>query len=142
MREQIADRIELREGDLPWQPHAAEDVVVLNRCDMPLTGMIRQHGNSYFFWCLRGEVTQGTLWGYLPIGDQERHEIEHEPRDLILRNLSSRPRAWTLAFSIEGRGVVKWRDLDEWPMPAGPFRGSEENVLELSADEKELLETV
>ncbi|MQB01330.1 MAG: hypothetical protein GEU78_13730 [Actinobacteria bacterium] len=138
----MADRIELRVGDLPWQPHAAEGVVVLNHYDMPLAGVIRQHGNSYFFWCLKGEVTQGTLWGYLPIADQERHEIEHEPRDLILRNLSSKSRPWTLAFSVEGRGIVKWRDLPEWPRSTRLFRTSDEGLLDLLPEEKELLDTV
>jgi hypothetical protein len=139
----MADRIELREGNLPWKPGGAESVAVLNKYDMPLSGVIIQHGTPFFFWCIRGEVTQGTLWGYVPIGEHERHEIEHEPRDQVVRRLLKSKRPCTLAFSIEGQGIVKWRDFEsqrsiqEWL-----HSGQEERILELTPEEQDLLETV
>lgn len=139
----MADRIDLQAGDFPWEPTGSDDVLILHEYDMPLSGIISQHGASYFFWCIRGEVTQGTLWGYAPIGDHERHEIENEPRDQVLRRLFTSPRPCTLAFSIDGRGIVKWRDFESKPRTYSPLRArNEDRLLELTPEESELLETV
>lgn len=139
----MADRIELQVGDLPWKPTGSEEPLVLHKYDMPLSGIIDQHGASYFFWCIRGEITRGTLWGYAPIGDQERHEIENEPRDQVIRRLFSSPRPCTLAFSVDGRGIVKWKDFESKPRTYNLLRSrSEERLLELTPEESQLLETL
>lgn len=137
---EMADRIELKKGDLPWQPDGAENVVVLHRYDMPLAGIIEQHGSPYFFWCIKGEVTRGTLWGYVAIGDDERHEIEGEPRDQVLRRIFSNRRSFIVAFSIEGRGIVKWTEVA--PSSQEALGNTSASVLDLSAEELDLLNTV
>lgn len=136
----MADRIELRVGDLPWEPRAAEELVVLHQYDMPLAGVIVQHGTSFFFWCVKGEVTQATLWGYTPVSDQERHELEGEPRDQILRRLFSSVRTVTLGFSVEGRGMQKWIDTESGSSDEIESRSVE--LLGLVPDEVGLLESV
>ena len=138
----MADRIDLRVGDLPWRPEGSELASVLHHYDMPLSGIISQHGTSYYFWCIRGEVTQGSLWGYAAIGDHEAHELENEPRDQALRRLSASPRPTTVAFSVEGKGIVKWGDLDCPPLQARSASESEQALLEMTPEESLLLEAV
>lgn len=138
----MADRIDLRVGDLPWRPDGSELSSVLHHYDMPLSGVISQHGSSYYFWCIRGEVTQGSLWGYAAIADHELHELENEPRDQALRRLAGSPRPTTVAFSIEGKGIVKWRDFDHAPMLTSSATESEATLLDLTPEESGLLEAV
>lgn len=138
----MADRINLRVGDLPWRPDGSELSSVFHRYDMPLSGIITQHGTAYFFWCIRGEVTQGSLWGYAAIGDHEVHELENEPRDQALRRLAASPRPTTVAFSVEGKGIMKWREFDSPPMPTSAATESEVTLLDLTPEENGLLEVV
>lgn len=62
------DRIELVTGDLPWEPGSASLIETIHHYDIPLSGLIEQHGTT-FFWCIEGEVPRGSLWGYVPIGE-------------------------------------------------------------------------
>jgi hypothetical protein len=136
----VADRIEFGKGDLPWQPRGAEEPVVLHHYDMPLAGLVVQHGTSFFFWCIKGEVTQATLWGYTPVSDQERHEFEAEPRDQILRRLFSTTRPVTVGFGVEGRGIQKWTDIESGSSDEIESRAAE--LLDLAASELRLLDSV
>lgn len=133
----MADRIDLSLGDLPWQPGSGELVETIHRYDMPLAGLIEQHGTTFFFWCIEGEVTQGSLWGYVALGDHEKDSLAGGPRDRILRTIGSAKRPVRLAFSVDGQGIQRWADVDSVPTIKRSYR-----VLELGPEEKGLLQAV
>src|SRR5260370_32409849 len=67
-RVDMASQIHLRLGARPWQPaDTARPGKVLNHYDIPLAGILNQHGEYYLFECLEGETQEASLWAYVPI---------------------------------------------------------------------------
>jgi hypothetical protein len=61
-------QIHLRLGAEPWRPaDTARLSKVLNHYDVPLAGILKQHGSYFLFECLEGEVQDANLWAYVPI---------------------------------------------------------------------------
>lgn len=61
-------QIHLRLGARPWQAaDTARLSKVLNRYDVPLAGILKQHGTRFLFECLDGEVQEANIWAYVPI---------------------------------------------------------------------------
>jgi len=74
----VTDQIHLRLGAPPWLP---ADTVrpgrVLNYYDIPLAGVLKQHGKYYLFECLEGEVQDTNLWAYVPISRTFARKLGH-----------------------------------------------------------------
>lgn len=53
----MSDLVEIAEGGRPWKPTPGTvPGEILHRYDMPLVGVIEQHGVRYLFQCWAGEV--------------------------------------------------------------------------------------
>jgi hypothetical protein len=103
----MADHIELALGARPWHPSGAtEDVIILDRYDMPLSGIVEQHGSSYLFRCMAGELDDGNLWLYVLLdyaGRQSLLKAEGDDLDLVMDNLTAgRPITLAIASSQDG----------------------------------------
>ncbi|WP_210502799.1 hypothetical protein [Nocardioides xinjiangensis] len=70
----MSDLIQLVPGCEPWRPSPeAESVRVLDEYNIPLAGVVRQHGHDYFYVCAAGEEQESNVWLYSLI---EAHELE------------------------------------------------------------------
>ncbi len=64
----MSSQIHLRIGAEPWLPTSATTLVKeLRFYDIPLAGIIEQHGRHYLFECLEGHTTDANMWVYIPL---------------------------------------------------------------------------
>lgn len=105
----MTDQIALRIGADPWRPAStATPVVVLDRYDIPLLGVVSQHGSNFLFNFLEGQPQEVNIWVYANIADQElealRRATPEEIDDIVDRVFGTRDT--TVALATEGRGLV------------------------------------
>ncbi|WP_182884825.1 hypothetical protein [Microbispora sp. H10885] len=100
----MSDQIHLRIGAEPWRPaDSAKIDKVLNHYDIPLAGILRQHGSYFIFECLEGHTKDTNIWAYAKIDRAERKAIRKSKGDdlqkLFNHILSSR--TFTAALAID-----------------------------------------
>jgi hypothetical protein len=105
----LSDHIILSLGDTPWEPSgAALEHVYFSHNGMPLAGLIDQGGTHYYFWCIDGEVTIATLWGYVELWAGSIEDARRTPSGLLKDYLLSRSGPLTVALSIDGEGLTRF----------------------------------
>ncbi|MDQ2754277.1 MAG: hypothetical protein M3R71_01870, partial [Actinomycetota bacterium] len=73
------DLAEIAEGGRPWKPTPATvPGEILHRYNMPLVGVIEQHGVRYLFQCWAGEVERANLWLYTRLTDERDRRLGDE----------------------------------------------------------------
>lgn len=105
----MSDQIALRMGAVPWRPAStAESVIVLDRYDIPLLGVVHQHGSNFLFNFLDGQPQEVNMWGYANIADQEletlRGAAPEEIDDLVDQIFGTRD--ITVAIATEETGLL------------------------------------
>lgn len=106
----MSDRIEIAEGAAPWQPTEDSELVLeLHRYDMPLLGVLRQHGTFYLFECLWGAVGPASVWAYQRIEDRDVDRLSttdelNRSRALVDELLGADE--VSVAFATESEGVT------------------------------------
>jgi hypothetical protein len=136
----MADHIILSERDTPWEPsEGILEHVYFSHDGMPLAGLINQHETRHFFWCIEGEVTRGTLWGYAQLSPDESRSAEQFTSDVLKNYLLHRPGPIAVALSINGEGITKYGVIENEP---GDFMKLVETAIPLSEEEAAALETV
>jgi hypothetical protein len=106
----MADLIAIQPSTSPWLPTAdSEPVVTYHYHDIPLIGIVRQHGVLFLFQCLLGEMDAASIWAYTLIqpGEQARLDRTDGPEefDAVLDHVTAH-RPAKLAFVVEGEGVL------------------------------------
>lgn len=114
-------------GACPWQPAPGTHEVARYRMadDLPLVGVVEQHGALFLYQCVLGQLEQVNIWTYTPLLPHERHAIEDaSPRratELIAR-LGRRPGQIAIAHRSVGLIAVR-------PLSDAAAAGDEVNVL-------------
>ena len=112
----MSDLVEIAEGGRPWKP--TENTVsgeILHRYNMPLVGIIEQHGVRYLFQCWGGEVERANLWLYTRLPDQQYGLLSDEARPFTEALDDVARGEGVLAVALDGR-IVAWEsvaDVDE-----------------------------
>lgn len=112
----MSELAEIAGGGRPWKP--TETTVpgeVMHRYNMPLVGVIEQHGVRYLFQCWGGEVERANLWLYTRLSDEQFRLLSDDTRPFteVLGDVTRGGGA--LALALDGR-IVAWEpvpDVDE-----------------------------
>ena len=108
----MADVIQVEKGCDPWRPsHDSVLVKQYRYYDMPLEGIIEQHGVRYYFQCMSGAQDQLNSWAYSYVGPDEESELDAATAEEFAQREARGPMA--LAFALEGLGVVCSTVIDE-----------------------------
>jgi hypothetical protein len=105
----MSDLIDIHIGALPWKPTPDTKLIkTFNYYDMPLSGILTQHGQDHLFRCVEGQVDPSNLWIYTPLEPADL-ELLAEADDLhaALTAITTDGRAVALAVNEESRGVVE-----------------------------------
>jgi hypothetical protein len=105
----MTSQIAIEQGRPPWLPAAdAEPVLTLHTYDMPLVGVIRQHGQLYLFRCIDGHVDKANLWTYTVLSPEEFAELEQVTTDSLDDTVDSAAadRPAVLALADDNRGIT------------------------------------
>ena len=112
----MSELTEIAEGGRPWMPTettvAAE---ILHRYNMPLVGVIEQHGIRYLFQCWGGEVERANLWLYTRLTNDLDRLLSDETRPFTDALDDATRGEGVLAVALDGR-IVAWepvQDVDE-----------------------------
>lgn len=72
----MSDWLLPEQGARPWLPApGVTERLVLHEYDIPLAGLLEQHGSVYLYSCLLGEVEALNVWAYVLVSDEEAERI-------------------------------------------------------------------
>jgi hypothetical protein len=112
----VADLAEIAEGGRPWEPTPTSVLVdILHRYNMPLVGVIEQHGVRYLFQCWAGEVERANMWLYTRLTEGQDRLLADESRPFVDALDDATRGEGVLAVALDGR-IVAWEpvpDVDE-----------------------------
>ncbi len=138
----MADLIELQEGQPPWRPTADSSLeAVYRKYDIPLVGVIGQHGHQFFFMCVDGEDERLSLWFYTLIEPDQRAMIEAMSPGEFDDQLATMdfPSWGRLALATERVGIVDFADVENTPNgPAEALEKLRSNLDHLSQEAQDL----
>lgn len=105
----MADLMHVQLRTEPWSPAwDAKVIEVFHRYDVPLIGLVAQHGSHYLFYCLAGAGRQGSVWAYAHLAEYEvlnLQEAEGAEFDRMLAALLLH-RNLRVVFATEDHGIV------------------------------------
>lgn len=109
----MSDLAEIAEGGRPWNP--TESTVpgeILHRYNMPLVGIIEQHGVRYLFQCWAGEVERANLWLYTRLTEERDRLLTDESRPFTEALDEATRGDGILAVALDGR-IVAWEPVPD-----------------------------
>jgi hypothetical protein len=105
----MGDALVVERGAQPWLPSADATIKsVLHRFDIPLAGVIEQHGHDYLFWCVTGHAAPENAWAYAQVNDADIERLTAATSadfDEILRDVVG-DNACTFAVASSYQGVI------------------------------------
>jgi hypothetical protein len=105
----MSDAVHLEHGAAPWQPSAdVRTIAVLHRYDIPLAGLIEQHGVKYVYWCVTGHAAPESAWAYAHVSDADAvrlQEADGVSFDAVLRAVVA-DCACAFAVADDDRGII------------------------------------
>jgi hypothetical protein len=111
----MADLVAIQPGRRPWAPgFDAVTGEIFHAYDQPLVGLVRQHGVTYLFQCLTGEVEPVSAWIYSIVLAEDLDMLHDEHLDfeqVLVAIAASRPAM--LAMSDEDLGIVGWAPIED-----------------------------
>lgn len=123
----MSDLVEIAEGGRPWKPTPTTvPGEILHRYNMPLVGVIEQHGVQYLFQCWGGEVERANLWLYTRLTEERSRLLSDETRPFAEALDEATRGDGVLAVALDGR-IVAWEPIAE---AAGPFA----DIIDLLSD--------
>ncbi len=102
----MGDVIRLEQGFSPWQP--ASDARLVKEYayyEVPLSGIIEQHGVRYYFHCVDGDDEPVSLWFYMRVNAEDEARLDAATADDFSTAVDFHGPGM-LALAIEGPGVV------------------------------------
>ncbi len=137
----MSDLIRLEHGRQPWKPTPDTELVVeYQYYDVPLSGILRQHGIEYLFACLDGENETLSLWLFIAVSPGQREALEQGEGSFAerLRNLPL-PGWGRLALVTERIGIIDFEDSDGTPEGVHTaLRALQQRFDDLNSDAHEL----
>lgn len=132
----------IEEGSLPWQPTPdAELVETLHHYDMPLIGVYTSQGHLWLFWCAEGQVGDWSVWGYVPIEDEELQLLRGSEDVFEAVNAVRRRHVPSVvAISHEGQGLLRAAEVEDPYALDAPLRTAMEAFPDLAGELKLLQE--
>ncbi len=114
----MSDLIEIAEGGRPWEPSPTTvPGEILHRYNMPLVGVIEQHGVHYLFQCWAGEVERANMWLYTRLTEEQEQLLADESRTFAEALEEATSGKGVLAVALDGR-IVAWEPVVD---AAGPL---------------------
>jgi hypothetical protein len=103
----------IAEGGRPWKPtpHTVQGEV-LHRYNMPLVGVIEQHGVRYLFQCWAGDVERANLWLYTRLTEGKDRRLGDESRPLTIAVRDATGGEGVFAVALDGRKVA-WEPVPD-----------------------------
>lgn len=114
----MSDLVEIAEGGRPWKPTPGTvPGEILHRYNMPLVGVMEQHGVRYLFQCWAGEVERANMWLYTRLTEEQDRLLgdEGHPFEDALNEVTRGE--GVLAVALDGR-IVAWEPVAD---AAGPL---------------------
>lgn len=113
----MSDLVEVAEGGRPWEPSPSTvPGEILHRYNMPLVGVIEQHGVRYLFQCWAGEVERANMWLYTRLDDEHERLLADEDRQLAAALEEDTSGEGVLAVALDGR-IVAWEPVPDAAAP-------------------------
>lgn len=106
----MSDLIRVHLGFSPWRPSEDADLVAqLEYYEIPLRGVVEQHGCFHYFECVQGGLSEVGLWLYIPVSDDRVRDLRRatsaeEIGDRALDGEAVTP--FVAAIAAEGQGIV------------------------------------
>jgi hypothetical protein len=114
----VSDLVEIAEGGRPWEPTPTTvPADVLHRYNMPLVGVIEQHGVRYLLQCGAGEVERANMWLYTRLTEEQDRLLADQARPFDDALGEATRGEGGLAVALDGR-IVAWAPV---PDAAGPM---------------------
>lgn len=112
----MSDLAEIAEGGRPWEPTPTTVPGEIFHCyNMPLVGVIKQHGVRYLFQCWAGEVERANMWLYTRLDEEQERLLGDEAHPFEDALEETTCGEGVLAVALDGR-IVAWEpvpDVDE-----------------------------
>ncbi len=103
----MTGQIHLRLGAQPWRPaDTARPSKILNHYDIPLAGILKQHGSFFLFECLEGEVQEANLWAYVPISRTTARRLRRLTGDRLTAAMHSAYSDQTITVAVAISGSI------------------------------------
>lgn len=102
----MADVIRLEKGFSPWRP--ASDAVLVKEYayhEIPLRGVVEQHGVRYYFGCAYGSDEPVSVWFYVRLGPGDEAVLDAASAEEFDKAVTFGGPAM-LALALEGPGIV------------------------------------
>ena len=110
----MADVIRLEKGFSPWQP--ASDAHLVKEYayyEIPLRGVVEQHGVRYYFGCAAGRDEPVNVWVYVRLSADDEATLDSASYADFDHAIPLQGPGM-LALAIEGPGVVATYSLDSF----------------------------
>lgn len=110
----MSDLIELTAGARPWLPApGTNESLRLDEYNIPLAGIVHQHGHDYLYVCAAGEENDVNVWLYvtleLPEVDRLRSALGPSVVEAMRLTLQNKCVTAALADKLE---LVMWQRFD------------------------------
>lgn len=109
----MSDLAEIAEGGRPWEPTPRSiPGEIFHRYNMPLVGVIEQHGVRYLFQCRAGEVERANMWLYTRLTEEQGRPLGDEARPFEEALEEATCGEGVLAVALDGR-IVAWEPVSD-----------------------------
>lgn len=106
----MADYLVVEQGAPPWLPSPqAETVAEFAYHDVPLSGVLRQHGVDFFFSCMDGAAEPVSFWIYRHVTEREWREFQRATSPEAYARMVGQlefDRPYVIALAVEKVGIV------------------------------------
>jgi len=110
----LTDLISPVKSARPWSP--SQDAVLVDEFDhynIPLAGLLEQHGSQHLFVCAVGEEDDVNVWLYAPVSEDDvavlRRSVGDDFPPAMARTLRNR---WVMAALAQDHELITWEPFD------------------------------
>lgn len=108
----MGDVIRLEKGFSPWRPASdAELVKEYAYYEIPLVGIIEQHGVRYYFECVLGQDASVNMWLYMRLSAEDEARLDEATAEEF-HDAVEFTGPGMLALALEGPGLVAFYLMD------------------------------
>jgi hypothetical protein len=113
VRAPVTDVIQVQKGSPPWSPSPdARLVKEYQFHEIPLAGVLEQHGTRYFFFCSEGADERVNLWFYTRLSPEDEYGLDAADRENFMTAVGFDGPA-VMALAADDLGVIAFANLDD-----------------------------